>query len=153
MSRSKILAERIKEVLTEGDWVTGTNVLDTIQLVNFNDATRSVYQLNTVASLTYHLLYYIKGVQDVFDGQPLSISDSKSFLMPSINSESDWNNLIQEFKNCSTRFINTVATENENKWQQVFAHEKYGTFERNIDVLIEHSYYHLGQMRLILKLL
>lgn len=34
-----------------------------------------------------------------------------------------------------------------------FVNEKYGTYLRNIDGLIEHSYYHLGQITLIKKLI
>ncbi len=33
-----------------------------------------------------------------------------------------------------------------------FTDENYGTFYRNIDVMIEHSYYHIGQIVLIKKL-
>ncbi|MGJ8593340.1 MAG: hypothetical protein ACSHXF_12375 [Aquaticitalea sp.] len=35
----------------------------------------------------------------------------------------------------------------------VFVDAKYGTYLRNIDGMIEHSYYHLGQIVLIKKLL
>ena len=34
-----------------------------------------------------------------------------------------------------------------------FADKKYGSIRRNINVLIEHSYYHLGQMVLIQKMI
>ena len=34
-----------------------------------------------------------------------------------------------------------------------FVDEKYGTFQRNIEAMIEHSYYHLGQIVLIKKML
>lgn len=34
-----------------------------------------------------------------------------------------------------------------------FVDEKYGTYQRNIDVMIEHTYYHLGQILIIKKLI
>jgi len=34
----------------------------------------------------------------------------------------------------------------------VFVDEKYGTYLRNIEGVIEHCYYHLGQISLIKKL-
>jgi hypothetical protein len=37
--------------------------------------------------------------------------------------------------------------------QEVFVKEQYGTYQRNLDALIEHGYYHLGQVVLIRKLL
>ena len=39
----------------------------------------------------------------------------------------------------------------EEELNQVFVDEKYGTFHRNINALIEHGYYHLGQIVLIKK--
>jgi hypothetical protein len=41
----------------------------------------------------------------------------------------------------------------DEKLKDVFVEEKYGTYQRNIDGMIEHSYYHLGQIVLIKKLL
>ena len=39
------------------------------------------------------------------------------------------------------------------KFNEPFVDEKYGLYLRNIDGMIEHSYYHLGQISLINKLL
>ena len=41
----------------------------------------------------------------------------------------------------------------ENIFDQPFIDAKYGTFLRNIEGVIEHSYYHLGQISLIRKLI
>jgi hypothetical protein len=41
----------------------------------------------------------------------------------------------------------------EEKLNQVFVDEKYGTYQRNIDAMIEHAYYHLGQIVLIKKMI
>jgi len=41
----------------------------------------------------------------------------------------------------------------DSKINEVFVNEKYGTYLRNIDGMIEHCYYHLGQITLIKKLL
>jgi hypothetical protein len=41
----------------------------------------------------------------------------------------------------------------EKKVLHVFVDEKYGTYLRNIEAMIEHSYYHLGQIVLIRKIL
>ena len=41
----------------------------------------------------------------------------------------------------------------EEKLQEVFTNEEYGTYYRNIDAMIEHAYYHLGQIELVKKCL
>ncbi|HMQ69795.1 MAG TPA: hypothetical protein PKA90_12460 [Ignavibacteria bacterium] len=37
--------------------------------------------------------------------------------------------------------------------EQTFADKKYGTYLRNTEGFFEHSYYHLGQISLIRKLI
>ena len=39
------------------------------------------------------------------------------------------------------------------KLEEIFVDEKYGTYRRNIEGIIEHSYYHLGQISLIKKMI
>lgn len=150
--RSNYLAKKLSEVLIDGKWVAGTNVLDTIKPIPFEIAIKRYKGLNSIALLTFHLLYYIEGVQEVFDGNELQISDEKSFHMSPLQSNSDWNNLIDKFEKSARHFIKTVESIEESHWKLTFVLEKYGSFERNIDVMIEHSYYHLGQMQLLLKL-
>ncbi|MEG1022142.1 MAG: hypothetical protein RSE50_11550 [Myroides sp.] len=41
----------------------------------------------------------------------------------------------------------------DEKLDSVFVDEKYGSYRRNIEAMIEHSYYHLGQIVLIKKML
>jgi hypothetical protein len=41
----------------------------------------------------------------------------------------------------------------DSKMDEVFVDEKYGTHLRNIDGMIEHAYYHLGQIALIKKMI
>ena len=41
----------------------------------------------------------------------------------------------------------------EEKLNEHFVDEKYGNYQRNIDAMIEHSYYHLGQIVMIKKML
>jgi hypothetical protein len=38
-------------------------------------------------------------------------------------------------------------------FDQPFVDEQYGTYLRNIDGVIEHSYYHLGQISMLRKLI
>lgn len=90
---------------------------------------------------------------NVFEGGKLEIKDKYSFDMPEIKSESDWNELVQDFVRNSEKFIHLVEKMDENQLNQTFVKEEYGTYLRNIEAQIEHAYYHLGQVSLINKLL
>ncbi|GAA4794839.1 hypothetical protein GCM10023231_24020 [Olivibacter ginsenosidimutans] len=41
----------------------------------------------------------------------------------------------------------------DSKFDEIFIDEQYGTYLRNIEGVIEHGYYHLGQIVLIKKLI
>ncbi|MGK7396623.1 MAG: DUF1572 family protein [Candidatus Cyclobacteriaceae bacterium M3_2C_046] len=147
------LAERLKEVLTQGKWVTGTNFKSQILNIDWQTATTKIAPLNSIADITFHVDYYIAGVLHVFEGGQLEIKDKYSFNAPAIDSPKAWENLTGKFCADSENFIKTVEKMSEQDLQKTFVLEKYGSFHRNIDVIIEHAYYHLGQVILIKKLI
>lgn len=61
--------------------------------------------------------------------------------------------LVNDFLSNSEKFINHVEKMDENTLDQPFVDEKYGSYLRNIEGVIEHSYYHLGQVSLIKKMI
>lgn len=153
MGRNKELANRLTEVLLNGRWIANTNYKAQIENLTWKQATQKTGSLNTIASLTYHIDYYLAGMIHVFRGGKLEIRDKYSFDIPPIESENDWKLLVEEFIRHSEEFIREVLNLSDSKLDAVFAEEKYGTYLRNIEGLIEHSYYHLGQIVLIKKMI
>lgn len=151
MNRSAYLANRLREVLTDGKWVAGTNFQEQIMNTHWRDAIASVNGMNSIAKLTFHIHYYIAGVTQVLLGGPLEIKDMYSFDSPPIQSENAWCELIERFRIDAEKFIALVEQMTEDQLLSNFVDEKYGDYMRNIDVMIEHSYYHLGQILLIKK--
>ena len=151
MNKNIYLASRLKEVLTEGKWIVGTNFKEQIVNLDWKEAVHKVEDFNTIASLTFHIHYYIAGVIKVLEGGPLDIQDKFSFNSPPITSNQDWRDLANRFCSDSEKIINLVEGMTEEKLQSNFVDDKYGTYYRNIDVMIEHTYYHLGQIILIRK--
>lgn len=147
------LANRLREVLLDGKWIANTNLKEQITSVSWQQAIQKVENLNTIALLTFHVNYYLKGLLHVFEGGKLEIKDKYSFDMHEITSESDWKTLVNEFLNNVERFINHVEQMDESLLNQPFVKEEYGSYSRNIEAQIEHSYYHLGQISLLKKLI
>jgi hypothetical protein len=153
MERNSDLANRLDEVLLNGSWIANTNFKDQLESVSWEQATQKIGSLNTIAALTYHVNYYLGGILNVFRGAGLEIRDKYSFDLPPIESEADWKSLIEEFVVNSENFVREVAKLPNSKLDETFVDEKYGTYLRNIEGVIEHSYYHLGQVSLIRKLI
>jgi len=153
MERSIYLANRLNEVLLNGRWIANTNYKSQLESVTWKQATHKIKSLNTIASLTFHVNYYLAGLLNVFKGDELEIRDKHSFEMQAIESEADWKKLMNEFLFNAEEFITVVKNMPDGKLDEPFVDEKYGTYLRNIEGVIEHCYYHLGQISLISKLI
>ena len=152
MTQSKFIADRLREVLLNGLWIANTNYKAQIEDVNWKEATKQVHDLNTVALLVFHIDYYLGGLIDAMEGRGLTIRDKYSLDMPMIKEENDWLALVEKFTQNARRFADLVEALDDSQLDRPFVDEKYGSYRRNIEGVIEHSYYHLGQISLIKKM-
>lgn len=153
MERSQILAKRLREVLLDGDWIANTNFKAQIERISWEEATLKIGNLNSIAALTYHITYYLAGILEVFGGGDLTIRDKYSFDLPEIHSEAEWQALRASLLLNAENFAEAVENMPDSKLDELFVDEKYGTYLRNIEGVIEHTYYHLGQVSLLGKMI
>lgn len=153
MKKSKQIANRFREVMLDGIWIANTNYKNQLSNIHWEVATSKIGSLNTIAVLTFHINYYIDGVLNVLKGGPLEIKDKHSFAAPAIKSNEDWNTLLNTLWSNSESFASLLDNMSDEQLDEVFVDKKYGTYQRNIDAMIEHSYYHLGQITLIKKMI
>ena len=146
-------AHRFREVILNGTWIANTNFKHQLEQLDYKAATTKVDALNTIAILAQHIHYYIAGVKNVFDGGKLEIKDSYSFDFEPIQSQEQWETFLAQFWNDAEKFAYYVERLSDEELHHYFVDEKYGTYLRNIDGMIEHSYYHLGQIALLKKMI
>lgn len=153
MNTNEFLASRLEEVFINGTWIANTNYKAQLQKLSWEKATEKIAGLNSVATLTFHINYYLNGILEAFKTGELTIKDQYSFDVKPINNQNQWNNLVETLLTNAERFIVAVSQMNDEILNSDFFDKKYGTYHRNIEGVIEHSYYHLGQIALINKLL
>lgn len=153
VNNCKILADRLREVYLHGRWIANTNYKEQIESITWKEAIYKIENLNTIASLTYHINYYLKGILNGFKSGKLEIHDKFSYDLSPIQSENDWRLLVNEFLDNAQEFANTIENMEEGMLDKLFFDEKFGSYLRNIEGVLEHSYYHLGQIVLIKKLI
>ena len=105
MSRSIILAGRLREVFLNGSWIANTNYQEVLKGLTWQQAVQKVGSLNTIAALIFHINYYLTGFLAVFQGRKLEIHDKYSFNLPPITSELEWNKLVSDFLANSEAFV------------------------------------------------
>lgn len=152
MESSKQLAQRFRELFLNGTWIANTNYQELLSEISWQQATQKIRPLNTIAILTFHINYYVEGVLQVFEGGTLDIKDKYSFDAPEIKSKEDWITLKNSLLKNTEAFVKHIESMSEAQLEATFVDEKYGSFRRNIEGLIEHSYYHFGQLSLIKKM-
>ena len=148
---SKNLSDRLREVYLDGTWVANTNFQKILLDVDKEVSSTKIENLNTIAMLTYHINYYLEGLIEAFATGSLEIRDKYSFDLPKMESEEDWQNLVNSLLSNAAQFIKLVESIPNEKLLSSFIEPKYGTYLRNIEGVIEHSYYHLGQISLVKK--
>lgn len=146
------LARHFRDVHFGGNW-TSVDLKTVLADVDRKEATTKVDALNTIAALVFHINYYVHAVLDVLKGGSLEAKDKFSFDLPSISSEEDWQQLLQKTWNEAEEFAASIEQLPDEKLNEVFVEEKYGSYYRNLQGIIEHTHYHLGQIVLLKKLL
>lgn len=150
MNTTRQLAKHFREVYFGGNW-TFVNLKDTLADVSWQEATMQLQDFNTIATLLFHINYYVNPVLKVLQGEPLNASDKFSFDCPNINSQQEWENLVHKTLYEAELFAQEIEKLDEMKLYDVFSEEKYGNYFRNLLGIIEHTHYHLGQIVLIKK--
>lgn len=151
MQTSSQIAKHFKEVYFGGNW-TCSNLKDNVSDLSWTQATTKISSLNTIATLVYHINYYVNAVANVLEGKKLEAKDEFSFEHPPINSQKDWEAFLEKVWDDGNRFTSLIEKlPDEILWSH-FVDEKYGIYFRNLQGIIEHAHYHLGQLALLKKM-
>ena len=153
MNLSKQVANQFREVQLNGKWVVTTNLKTQLMDLTWEQVTTKIGSLNTISDLTFHLNYYVAGILNVMEGGSLDIRDKYSFDCPPIESQKDWEKLLNKMVHDAERFADLLEQMPDEKLLGDFVEKKYGNYYKNIHALIEHSYYHLGQIVMIKKMM
>ena len=152
MNLAAQIASQFREVQLNGTWIA-TNLKKELTEITWQQATTKIGSLNTIADLAYHINYYIAGVNQVLKGGTLDIRDKYSFDRPPIESQADWEQLLAKIWKDAEVFAQLVEQLSDAQLAAGFVKAEYGNYLRNILGMIEHSYYHLGQIVLLKKLI
>lgn len=145
------LAKHMRDVHFGGNW-TVSNLREQLSTVDMEVATTKIGSFNTIATLVFHINYFVVVAARVLEGGPLEGDDKLSFAHPPLETEDDWQAMLAKTWADAERFASLVEVLPEDRLWEPFGNEKYGSYYRNIQGIIEHTHYHLGQIAIIKKL-
>lgn len=150
MSKSAFIASRVHALFFGPNW-TETNLSKLIQNHTFDEFSFAKLGTNTAASVLFHIHYYQKAQLSVLQGGPLNAKDSESFHHPIWKDESDWLQFGSSVVDTGRELEAAIAQLPDSIWSTPFVKAEYGSYETNLIGMLEHSYYHFGQLRRALK--
>lgn len=146
------IARHIRELHFGENW-TDVSLKALVEDLNWKEANVQVHDFNTIASLVFHINYYINAVLKVLEKKPLDARDKYSFDLPPVNSKKDWDLLLAKTWEEVEDFAKLIEKLSDQELWRIMLDEKYGTYYRNFQGIIEHSHYHMGQIALIKKII
>jgi uncharacterized damage-inducible protein DinB len=151
MNQTAQIAKQLRDVYFGGNW-TGVSLKETLSDVHIKEATAVSYSFNTIAALVFHMNYYVDAILKVLQGGPLDAHDRNSFDHPPVLSETDWERLLAKTWVDAESLIQQIEQLPDEKLGEDFSGKKYGSYYRNLQGVIEHIHYHLGQIVFLKKI-
>jgi hypothetical protein len=152
MTLTAQIAKQLRDVHFGGNW-TSSNLKDSLSGITWQQSITKVQSFNTIAALVFHMNYYVYAVDKVLRGGPFEAKDKYSYDLPPIESQEDWEKLVNKTWTDAESFAAIIEQLSEDMLLKPFVDGKYGNIYRNITGVIEHIHYHLGQIALIKKIL
>jgi uncharacterized damage-inducible protein DinB len=147
-----LIAEHIKQVY-EGDNWTSISIAETVNDVSWQQAQQhTAASPNTIASILHHLYYWNGILMQRLEGNNPSIPEANGFDAGELNDETDWNELKEITHQSFIQLADAVKNFPEEKLKVTYAEGK-SSFYKNMQGVVEHAHYHLGQIVIIKKLL
>ncbi|WP_299102275.1 DUF1572 family protein [uncultured Winogradskyella sp.] len=153
MNQAQQIASRIREVFLSGTWIANTNYKNELENLDYKIANKKKDELNSISVLAQHIHYYTAGILNVYINNKLEVRDAFSFDFPPIESQQAWESFLLRFWDDVELLMQHVENMPEEDLEKEFVDVKYGNYTRNLNGMLEHSYYHLGQIVLVKKLI
>jgi uncharacterized damage-inducible protein DinB len=150
MPKSAFIASRVHALFFGPNW-TGTSLSELIQNHSFAEFSNAKVGTNSAAAVLFHIHYYQKAQLAVLQGGPLLAKDSESFHHSQWEHESDWLQFGSTVIDTGRELEAVIAQLPESIWSEPFVKAEYGSYETNLIGMLEHSYYHFGQLRRAFK--
>lgn len=146
------LAAHIRGVFFGGNW-TASNLKDQLAGVTWQQAISQVKSFHSIATLVFHVNYFVEAVLGVLKGGPLESKDEFSFDCPPIDSQEEWKAMLSGVFQNAEELASLVENLPDSQFSKPFVDEKYGDYFFNVSGIVEHTHYHLGQIAMIKKIL
>lgn len=148
MSFTTAIAQHITEAYEGNNW-SDVSVASVLEDISPEEATTGTEASpNTIAMLLYHMAFFNNAICERLKGGEPVIGDANGFDMPEIHTEIEWQQLVSNAFLSAKNLAIAIAAFPE---EQLFDSKPAGrdTYYKKLHGVIEHNYYHLGQIQIL----
>lgn len=151
MKQTQLIAKQLRNVHFGGNW-TAVNMTEKLADVTWQQATKRVNSFHSIATLVFHMNYFVCATIKVLQNGPLDAHDRFSFDCPPVSSQEDWERLLNKTWADARELAGLIEQMPDSQLGENFVDKQYGTWYRCLLGLVEHCHYHLGQISMIKSL-
>lgn len=145
------IAKRLTDFYFGGNW-SGVSLEEILSGVTWQQATRQVDSFHSIATLVFHINYYVAATRKFMDGGSLDADDKFSFDCPPIESNRDWESLLANTMEEARELVSLIEQLAEDRLWTNMIDEKNSVYYRALNGIVEHGHYHAGQIAMLKKL-
>ena len=146
------MARHVREMHFGNNW-SDVAMQEVLKDVTWQQALKKpILDANSIAELVFHLNFYLDYVHRDIKNDFMKFEQADTFKVPDIQSEADWQTLLQKTWEDAEAFAKTIEKIPNTQLHEVIP-PRNNSFYKNIHGVIEHNHYHLGQIVLLKKLL
>ena len=152
MSIAKELSQHFKNVYFGGNW-TVTHFQTVLEDLTWKEATYKLKGQNTILTLVYHTHYFnVEGIR-MLKHSLFEAKDELSFQTPEIKSAKAWQNFLENVFVTAEALANEIGKLTDEQLLKPLAPQFKKSSFYNLNGILEHLHYHLGQIVILKKLI
>lgn len=145
---TELLSRNLLQVYVGTNW-TERNLKDVLEKITYAESNHEFSFSASIKTLAFHLHYFAKVTLEALKTGKLIAHDRDSWKAEHIDSEEKWNALIQELIQIGKDFSHHIKGMTDEEMLDFLDDPKYGSTYDNVQGIIEHHHYHLGQISLL----
>lgn len=150
MNISGRLADNLLGLYSGDNW-TDAFLSETLHQLSFEQAqTQTSVSKNTASALAHHIAFWNEIIIMRLSGSYPKIPEANGFDVSLLRSDEDWQQLLSRLKKSFVDLADKIRSIPEAEYDQKIGGGK-STIGKNIFGIIEHDYYHAGQVAMIAK--
>ena len=152
MKESKRIIKSFEYLYNGEPWI-GVNIVDTLEKITAEQAGKKIaINHNSIWEITNHMISWRLNVLQRVKGKTM-VSPDNNYFEPVIDQSAiAWESTLEQFKVSQRQWIDFLKILSENDFEKVYKNNSM-TYYENIQGIIQHDAYHLGQITLLSKLI